>query len=183
MLPHHPHILLIAGTGRNSGKTNLACRIIGKFAETSNVYALKISPHLHREPQPQEALIKKPNYFLYEESGANPKKDSARMLAAGAERSYYLEVKDDHLNDAIYEFYELLPGPVPLVIESPALIRHLIPGLFIIVDNPLTVSKKKEILKLKYKADWYIENGSEISEKMLDSLRCDESGWRFASKI
>lgn len=105
------------------------------------------------------------------------------MLAAGAERSYYLEVKDDHLNDAIYEFYELLPGPVPLVIESPALIRHLIPGLFIIVDNPLTVSKKKEILKLKYKADWYIENGSEISEKMLDSLRCDESGWRFASKI
>jgi hypothetical protein len=177
VLPHHPHILLIGGTGRNSGKTNLACQIIEKFAGNTNVYGLKISPHLHNEIQSLEVRINTPTYFLYEESGFNPKKDSARMLAAGAKKSYYMEVRDDHLKDAMYDFFDLLPDAIPLVIESPALIRHLTPGLFILVDNPNTINKKKEILNFADKADWYIKDGSDVPEATLNKLRYDGSGW------
>jgi hypothetical protein len=179
VLPNYPHILLIAGTGRNSGKTNLACRILEKFRENLSIYALKISPHLHRETPSPDVLIHKPTYMLYEESDVNPEKDSARMLAAGAEKSYYMEVRDDHLNEAVQAFFELLPASVPLIVESPALIRHLTPGLFIVVDNPHTTNKKKEILDLANSADWFIKNGSEVPEAILDKLDCDASGWKL----
>ena len=32
-----PQLMIIAGTGRNSGKTTLACQIIGKFSAIQSI--------------------------------------------------------------------------------------------------------------------------------------------------
>ena len=56
--PYHPNILTIAGTGRNVGKTTLACSIIKKMALNARITAIKITPHFHKVDY-QAMLIKK----------------------------------------------------------------------------------------------------------------------------
>ncbi len=47
MMKSMPNILLIAGTGRNVGKTLLACEIIQQLSKTMAVTAIKTSSHEH----------------------------------------------------------------------------------------------------------------------------------------
>ena len=44
---NHNNILTISGTGKNVGKTSLACRIIHRLSATHKLTAVKISPHFH----------------------------------------------------------------------------------------------------------------------------------------
>ena len=44
---HLANLLIISGSGKNVGKTLLACQIIKHFSRNSTVIGLKISPHFH----------------------------------------------------------------------------------------------------------------------------------------
>ncbi|NJO68933.1 MAG: molybdopterin-guanine dinucleotide biosynthesis protein B [Bacteroidetes bacterium] len=95
-----PNLLLISGTGRNSGKTSLACAIIQKFAAFRPIIAIKIAPHFHEQDQIENYTYKTAEYFITEETRKDTGKDSSRMLAAGAAKSYYITTHDDHLLNA-----------------------------------------------------------------------------------
>ncbi len=41
------NVILISGSGRNCGKTTVACHIISQLAKMGQVTGLKISPHFH----------------------------------------------------------------------------------------------------------------------------------------
>jgi len=139
-----PHLLLIAGNGRNVGKTTLACRIITHLSKTERVIGIKISPHFHSFSE-DEVVKKNANYIILEEKKTTSK-DSSRMLKSGANRVFYIMVKQEHLNEA---FSYLIPNLHDRIIicESGGLHNFVKPGLFLFVNETGRPVTKTEHLK------------------------------------
>ena len=86
-----PHLLLIAGNGRNVGKTTLACKIIARFAGETEVTGLKITPHFH--PVNEDDVVIQTNNFLIINETQISSKDSSLMLQAGAKQVFFVMAK------------------------------------------------------------------------------------------
>jgi len=133
-----PGMILIAGTGRDSGKTTLACAIIRKFHGTIPLVALKISPHRHTEITHGLVLINEPDIYIEEETDPSTGKDSARMLDAGADRSFFIMASDDRLPKAIDVMIGRLDPGTFLVCESGGLRQWVEPGEFFVTTRKET---------------------------------------------
>ncbi len=134
-----PNLLLVAGNGRNVGKTTLACRIIKQFANKIEVTGLKISPHFHNFNE-TNVIYKSENVVIAEEK-QNHAKDSSRMLQAGARQVFFAMARPGHLPVAIKFLYQILPANL-IVCESGGLHELITPGLFFMVKR-----KGEEIVK------------------------------------
>ena len=172
------NLLLIAGTGRNTGKTSLACEIIKKVSQQTKVIGVKISPHFHGGTESLKSIVNSDKFNLYEESSIDSNKDSSKMLLAGANQVFYMEVFDDNILEAFKTLLEYIPANTPIVCESPALRKVIEPGLFIIVDNISQQNKKQDVLQRKDKADFFIETDKTELELVVNSIRYDSAGWK-----
>lgn len=175
-------ILLIAGTGRNTGKTTWACKIIEKFSVHQSVIGLKISPHFHRGTDSLKAVIENDNFRIYQETSYISSKDSSRLLSAGATKVYYIECLDEFIKEAFEAFQKIIDSTGPIVCESPALRKYIKPGIFIIVDNSSNRNKKKDVLESKSKADLFIETDKNSGEAFLDDLAYIDYSWQIKSR-
>lgn len=173
------NLLLIAGTGRNTGKTTLACSIINKFSSDFQIIGLKISPHFHGGTESLKLLSGNKFFNIYEEISANTGKDSSKMLKAGAYKVYYIETNDEHLLPAFLKFKKITPPGYPIVCESPALRNYINPDIFIIVDSESTKNKKTKILKWKNDADLFIKTDKEDIFNIVEKLILYKSGWKM----
>ena len=142
-----PNLLLIAGTGTESGKTTLACRIIEQLSDL-NITAIKITPHFHETTPGLEPIHEEPGYSIYEDTNTGSSKDTSRMLQAGASRVYYAKVLDNSLLVVFNKIKALIPEGTPIICESPALRYYVEPGLFLIISSQ-TTNKFKDISKLQ----------------------------------
>ena len=91
-------LLIIAGTGRGSGKTTLACLIIRRFSHLGPL-AIKISPHFHA---PGEGLVdwhRGEKFNIFHESSKTGVKDTSRMLESGASGVYYIQAYEAHVRE------------------------------------------------------------------------------------
>lgn len=123
-----PNILLLAGTGRNVGKTAFAEQIIHKTAAEMHVWGLKISNHYH----PGEV----PALRIQEEHVLTSHKDSSRMLRAGAEKVFYIQAQDADLPQLMNDFLTQLPADIAVVCEAGGLISFIEPSLFLLIHSP-----------------------------------------------
>jgi hypothetical protein len=142
------NLLIVAGSGRNSGKTTIICRLIEQFSHLG-ITAVKISPHFHK---PSDGLIpysEKPGFEIFQETNSDTFKDSSRMLKGGAERVFYIQTREEFLKEGFADFYSNLAPDKPVICESPALIKYITPGLFIIMISPAgsTMKNMEEINK------------------------------------
>lgn len=150
-----PNLLLIAGNGRNQGKTYLACKIIQHLSESKNVTGLKISPHFHDYPL-EDLLCKSDKFIILKESKIN-KKDSSLMWQAGANQVYFIMTKQVHIADAFAYLHKYIQQDI-IICESGGLIEVVKPGIFLFVtrkDNPI---QKKHLLDF----DPYIINNGGV---------------------
>jgi hypothetical protein len=146
-LPSYPNFLLIAGTGRNVGKTTLVCQIIQDLSKRMNITALKISSHLHPVEEGQKVVVENAHYRIVEES-LDSEKDSSRMKKAGAQVSYYIQCQKDHLAEALAS----LPFDIKntaVVCESGGLHHVIKPGLFFLVEGDTIPENKKAAYQFK----------------------------------
>ena len=176
-----PNLLLVAGTGRNTGKTTLACSIIKKFSAHHQIIGLKISPHFHGGTKSLKAIIANENFNIYREASSTSGKDSSQMLKAGALKVYYIEVLDAHLKTAFGEFLDILPSQAPIVCESPALINYVGPGVFFILDNADNKNKKEEIFRRKNMADKWIDTDIEDIHEITGNLEITGNEWQYTN--
>lgn len=97
--------IIVAGTGRKSGKTTLVCRILRLFPGL-NWTAVKIS---HHAPASGAA------FEIVEERQAGESGDTRRYLAAGAARAFW--VRGD-FEAALPALERLLAGTAHWIVES-----------------------------------------------------------------
>ncbi len=171
------HILLIAGSGQNVGKTTFACQILAN-EKLKKPIAVKVTPHLHKTTSGLIEIKNGENWILFEETNKSIQKDSSLYLQNGAFKSYLILAVDSDLKTAFYELIKILPPKNPVVIESASLIKVIQPGCFVVVllrnkfpkkqIEPLVkkadlilVSDGKEFFpsseKIKFNSSWYIK--------------------------
>ena len=133
--PSIPSLLLISGTGQNSGKTLLACKIIQEAALRFPVSALKISPHEHGGG-PDLPIYEQDGAAVWQEACPPPGKDTARMKEAGAAAVYYIQGREAGLQAAVHWLLEKIGRSSPIVCESGGLWHCFQPGVFLMARNP-----------------------------------------------
>jgi hypothetical protein len=158
----YKNLLLVSGTGRNSGKTTFVCRVVEQFSHLG-IVAIKISQHFHNPSDGLIHVFKGTGFEIYEESSVLSSKDSSRMLKSGASKVFYVQTRDDGIMNAFAEIYKGIPSRQPIICESPSLINHLNPGLFIQMNHiDSEIHKKPNILKqipdLEFTIDQIREN-------------------------
>jgi len=126
-----PNWLLIAGTGRNTGKTTLACLLLSQYRENA-VTSVKITPHFHPLHEEDRVLVKNENFIIIREERISTK-DSSRMLQAGASQALFVQAKDESLEEVFSYLSGLIPSGHPVICESGGMARIIEPGLFIMM--------------------------------------------------
>ena len=173
-------LLIIGGTGRDSGKSTLAELLITRFADRG-IIGLKITPHDHPDMSGLTLIAEGERFKVFEERCLSSDKDSSRMLRAGAAKVFLIVSASSSAGDAWLSLQPFLPIDVPVVCESPALRRCVDPDLFIIMthgqggnydskkiddllplaDLIMTIAElhsgKAEIIDLNEDNNWYIK--------------------------
>lgn len=150
-----PNMILIAGNARNSGKTSLACSLIKHLSVNARVIGLKVT-----NITPDDSLlhgnhagIDFGNNCIFNETGANPDKDTARMLSAGAEKSYFALVENNIPSQKLLHFLENDINNKPVICESRSLRQWVKPGIFIMMNKVPAPPEAKNVDHLLEIAD------------------------------
>ncbi|MFZ5940538.1 MAG: hypothetical protein ACOYXB_08185 [Bacteroidota bacterium] len=133
------HWIMISGTGRNCGKTTLACRLLEHFRPLRPA-GVKISPHFHPLDGDEEVLERGDGFLIIRERKISTK-DSSRMLQAGAGPSLFVQVREEARERMLEALLRQLDPGQAVICESGGMRELVSPGLFILMkhekDTPL----------------------------------------------
>ncbi len=156
----YQNLLMVAGTGRNSGKTSFICKICEEWNLSSPLVCIKISNHIHIGDGvvPVYACSR---FSIYEEANAASEKDTSRMLRAGADKVLFIEADREFVYKAFIKALNLIPDNAAVICESGTLRRFAQPSLFIMLYTRQLEPKEssKDLLEI---ADFifYSDNGN-----------------------
>ena len=140
-------LVVVGGHTRSIGKTQLVCDIIAAFPKTEWI-AGKITQYGHGVcAQNGENCDCAPDEHVCAinwETRADTGTDSARFLAAGARRSFWLRTQLGFLAEGLPLLRAALlqaneegaPEPPPVIVESNSLLQFLKPSLYFAVVDP-----------------------------------------------
>jgi hypothetical protein len=166
-------LILIGSTGRNSGKTYLAEKLIRRFNGTP-LTVLKITGvdirngTCPRGGQGCGACTLDGDFCLVEELSTGGTKDTSLLLAAGAKRVFWLRCLRFALGSGFAAFLERLDGGGPIICESNSLREAVTPAFFIMIRDPSGKEIKPSAKKVLEKADFILQ--SPISEENFEEL-------------
>ena len=111
-------MLMIGSAGANVGKTELACAILRKFGQLGEeIVGIKVTTINEKDgqcPRGGEGCgvcsSLEGVYLLTQEDDPASGKDTARLLAAGASRVYWLRVLRSHIEEGFTALLKIL-GP------------------------------------------------------------------------
>jgi hypothetical protein len=133
-------MLMIGSAGANVGKTELACALIKKFNGIANITGIKVTTIKAKDGQCPRGgqgcgvcSSLDGDFQITEETDSNSHKDTARLLAAGAKRVFWLRVMKTHLKDGIATLPDIIGPDAISICESNSLRKVVEPGLFLMV--------------------------------------------------
>lgn len=175
------NVLIVAGTGRNIGKTTLACHLIAHFSKQKEIIGLKITS-IYPDEDAFHGLKSKvldDDFEIMEEQLSNPNKDTYRMKQAGASKVFFIRTKDANLTEALEALFRQIDKKSIIVCESASLRNFLQPGLFLVIRPADEIFIKERSIKLFPLADRIFISEDIDHSKIIQSIGLDESGWRL----
>jgi hypothetical protein len=150
-------VILIAGSGRNVGKTTLACLIVEALSVERKVTAVKISKHVHSLTEKQRVIVDIPGLLIAEELDHDSTKDSSRYLQSGACRSLFIQAQEEQYSLLANWLKENLEGTV--VCETGYLGNFLTPTKAFFVEG----FENQKIIHWKFPFSKTTFNGKEFN--------------------
>ncbi len=164
-------VIVIGGHTRSIGKTQLVCDVIGAFPQAHWI-AGKITQYGHGvcaqngdncDCAPTEHVC-----AIDWETQSDSGTDSARFLAAGAQRSFWLRTKQGFLAEGLPLLRTALQEtvgnretePPPIIVESNSLLQFLRPSLYIAVLDPAKEDFKDSARAVLDRADALVLRGA-----------------------
>lgn len=164
-------VIVVGGHTRSIGKTQLVCDVIAAFPD-ANWIAGKITQYGHGvcaqngencDCAPTEHVC-----ALDWETHSDTGTDSARFLAAGARRSFWLRTKQGFLAEGLPLLRTALRQigadekgeAIPLILESNSLLQFLKPSLYFAVVDPAKEDFKESARVALDRADALVLRGS-----------------------
>lgn len=139
-----PKMLLVAGDGRNVGKTTFCLQLIRRLSAKAEVVGIKTTPHMHVRSDGLEILEQNDEYMVALENGDH-RKDSAQMLQAGADKVYLVVASQEHLGEAFSRISGQIQNKI-CVVESGGLAAYVAPAVFFFIRNHTGEIKKRQYL-------------------------------------
>jgi len=177
-----PQLLLVAGTGRNSGKTTLLCSVIRNISQSHKVTAIKITPHFHKKYLIGNAIMEEEGLFVMEEKQKEGGKDSSLMLGAGADKAYFAMASEKNVLQAFRFIANLIPENHAVVCESGELRHFIEPGLFLMMNRSDRTAFKTDTMDLKTLADQWITFDGETLDFDPDTIQYSANKWMTKPK-
>ena len=128
------NLLLISGSGRNVGKTSFIREVITQNIG-QHLIAIKITPHFHEPTSGLNSIVINDNYRIFQETDSTSEKDSSLFLHSGAEKVYYIQTTDAYLEEAFSIVINKAKPDQPIITESAALRKYIVPGLYIFIEK------------------------------------------------
>jgi len=157
-------LIVVGGHTRSIGKTQLVCDVIRAFPRTEWI-AGKVTQYGHGVcAQNGENCDCALDWETRGDTGA----DSARFLAAGAKRSFWLRTKQGYLaeglpllREALDEIAQEASGSAnrAVIVESNSLMQFVKPSLYFAVIDPLKDDFKKSAKMALDRADALVMRG------------------------
>lgn len=162
-------VIVVGGHTRSIGKTQLVCDVIRAFPQAGWI-AGKITQYGHGVcAQNGENCDCAPDEHICAinwEARSDTGTDSARFLAAGARRSFWLRTKQGFLAEglpllraALKEAFSRSNGAAPLILESNSLLQFLKPSLYFAVIDPAREDFKDSARSVLDRADALVLRG------------------------
>ncbi len=144
-----PGWLVIGATGRNSGKSDLACAVIGRLHRAHRIVGVKVTTIAGDEracPRGGEGCGActglEGEFEIREESGSEPGKDTTRMLEAGARRAFWVRCRSGGVRAALAALSPRLGRGTLVVAESNSLVGEARPDVFLMVSPAGAIAVK-----------------------------------------
>jgi len=183
------NMLLIGSTGRNIGKTELACELIRRAAPAQTVTAAKITVIREaggRCPRGGEGCgactSLDGDYDLMLETNRDGVKDTSRLLLAGADPVFWLRVQASHMQEGLDVLYQKIDPHTPLICESNSIRNAVAPGLFLMVQDKRTEACKPTAQAVVHLADRTLLSDGQQFDLDLGRIAAHDGGWTLRRK-
>lgn len=140
-------VIVVSGSGRKVGKTSLVCALIEALPEY-HWTAVKISTHRHRGPE-----------AVRQETAPGQGSDTARYLAAGAERAFLVTAADAEVAPRVEALRSGAAMPADWIFESNRVLEDLQPDLALAVLGPEDAGHKPSFARVAHRADATVRRG------------------------
>jgi hypothetical protein len=167
------NILLVSGSGQNTGKTTLVCRLIEKFASDVTIVSIKITHHFKTLAYEMPIVLTTKEFVIYEEIERGKSKDSSRMLDAGASKSYFIIAQKESIVLAMSELLLLLTPQTSIICESGGLDDYYKVGLHLHLVGSIDSGKPSRDSDLEVKFD-----GTDFDLPM-QNISFENNSWHY----
>ena len=160
-------LVVVGGHTRNIGKTSVVAGLIAALPDR-HWTAIKITQFGHNvcsaNGEPCDCETADHTIAISEERSRTSGTDSARYLAAGAERSFWVRTRQGQLAEAMPRLRTLIADTENVIIESNSVLRFLRPDIFISVLDPTVADFKPSALRYLDRADALVMPANATSE-------------------
>ncbi|MGO8719438.1 MAG: hypothetical protein ACLQMO_09500 [Acidobacteriaceae bacterium] len=158
-------IVVVGGHTRNIGKTSVVAGLIAALPELEWT-AFKVTQFGHgicsANGEPCDCETDAHTVALTEERSAESGTDSARFLAAGAVRSFWVRTRQGQLAEAMPRVRRELARARNAILESNSIVRYLKPDLYLTVLDPAIGDFKSSAQYFLDRADAVLWSGRGI---------------------
>jgi hypothetical protein len=149
-------IIVIGGHSRSVGKTSVVAGLIAALRELQWT-AFKITQYGHgicsANGQACDCATADHSWAITEEKNPAGDTDTARFLAAGAVRAWWVRTEQGRLAEAMPAVREQLSAAQNVIVESNSIIRFVRPDLYLTVLDPSTADFKNSAREFLDRAD------------------------------
>jgi len=202
-------MLMVGSAGANVGKTKLACALLRKFGKNTDIIGIKVTTIKEKDGQCPRGgkgcgvcSSLDGEFCITEETGGKPpvklgakylapqfiagfagsNKDTAKLLAAGARRVFWLRVMKTHLKEGIAALLDIIGHDAISICESNSLRLVVEPGLFLMVKRRNLKAWKSSAKSVKKYADRIIVSDDTCYDFDLDRIQLIGSRWTIQEK-
>lgn len=177
-------MLMIGSVASNVGKTKLACALLERFGRCSDIIGIKVTTIKSKDRRCPRGgwgcgicSSMEGDFCLVEEADRELDKDTARLLAAGASRVFWLRVMKEHLEEGIESLLDIMGPDAVCICESNSLRKVVVPGLFLIVKDRFSRRWKGSAQRVKRYADRIVISDGKDFDFDLGRIKLIDSRW------
>ncbi len=157
-------IVVVGGHTRNIGKTSVVAGLIASLPQMEWT-AFKVTQFGHgicsAKGKPCDCETDAHTVAVTEEHSSKSGTDSARFLAAGAVRSYWVRTREGQLAEAMPRVRKELAQASNAILESNSIVRFLKPDLYLTVLDPAIRDFKPSAQYFLDRADAVLWSGTQ----------------------
>lgn len=181
------NMLMIGSAGSNVGKTELACALLRRFSKNHRIIGVKVTAVTSRDgscPRGGQGCgvcsSLDGKYRITQETTRRSDKDTARLLAAGADAVYWLRVMRAHLQEGLAALLETIDRDALVICESNSLRQVVEPGVFLLVDSADRRPWKQSAQQVRRRADYVVHSDGRCFDLDLERVQLVGSRWLLA---